>query len=358
MLYREAGQFKSSYAEDQQIFPIRQDRIGIAALLAAAFVAVPLVANQYWLSAILTPLLILALAALGLNILTGYAGQLSLGTAAFMAVGAFMAYNFVLRMPWLGVIPSFILAGLCAAAVGVVFGLPSLRIKGFYLAVATLACQFFVLWAIQRWGWITNYSASGVITAQKMVVFGYPVDTPVTKYLLTLAVVTVMALLAKNLMRSETGRAFMAVRDMDVAAEVVGIPMMHTKLLAFAISSFYCGVAGAMYAFCYLGTVEPEAFTLDLSFRVLFMIIVGGVGSILGSFIGAAFITLLPIFLSVVFGGVSHLLGVEIRHAVISNLEQIIFGALIIFFLIVEPNGLARLWQIAKEKLRLWPFPH
>ena len=358
MLYREAGQFKSSYAEDQQIFPIRQDRIGIAALLAVAFVAVPLFANQYWLSAILTPLLIFALAALGLNILTGYAGQLSLGTAAFMAVGAFMTYNFVLRMPWLGVIPSFILAGLCAAAVGIVFGLPSLRIKGFYLAVATLACQFFVLWAIQRWGWITNNSASGVITAQKMVILGYPVDTPASKYLLTLAVVTVMALLAKNLMRSETGRAFMAVRDMDVAAAVVGIRMMHTKLLAFAISSFYCGVAGAMYAFCYLGTVEPEAFTLDLSFRVLFMIIVGGVGSILGSFIGAAFITLLPIFLSVVFGAVSHLLGVEIRHAVISNLEQIIFGALIIFFLIVEPHGLARLWQITKEKLRLWPFPH
>jgi branched-chain amino acid transport system permease protein len=358
MLYREAGQFRSTYAEDQQIFPIRQDRVAMTALLLAAFVAVPLLANQYWLSAILTPLLIFALAALGLNILTGYAGQLSLGTAAFMAVGAFMAYNFVLRMPWLGVIPSFILAGLCAAAVGVVFGLPSLRIKGFYLAVATLACQFFVLWVIQRWGWITNNSASGVITAQKMEILGYPFDTPVSKYLLTLALVSAMALMAKNLMRSETGRAFMAVRDMDVAAEVIGIRMMHTKLLAFAISSFYCGVAGAMYAFCYLGTVEPEAFNLDLSFRVLFMIIIGGVGSILGSFIGAAFITLLPIFLSVLFGAVSHLLAVEIPHAVISNLELIIFGALIIFFLIVEPHGLARLWQITKEKLRLWPFPH
>jgi branched-chain amino acid transport system permease protein len=275
-----------------------------------------------------------------------------------MAVGAFMAYNFVLRMPWLGVIPSFALAGLCAAAVGMLFGLPSLRIKGFYLAVATLACQFFVLWVIQRWGWITNNSASGVITAQKMEIFGYAFDTPTSKYVLTLAIVTVLALLAKNLMRSETGRAFMAVRDMDVAASVIGIRMMHTKLLAFAISSFYCGVAGALYAFCYLGTVEPEAFTLDLSFRVLFMIIIGGVGSILGSFIGAAFITLLPIFLSVIFGGVSHLTGVEIPHRVISNLELMIFGALIVFFLIVEPHGLARLWQITKEKLRLWPFPH
>jgi branched-chain amino acid transport system permease protein len=358
MLYREAGQFKSSYAEDQQIFPIRQDRIAVFALLLFAFLAVPLVANQYWLSAILTPFLIFALAALGLNILTGYAGQLSLGTAAFMAVGAFMAYNFVLRLPWLGVIPSFVLAGLCAAAVGIVFGLPSLRIKGFYLAVATLACQFFVLWAIQRIGWITNYSASGVITAQKIEILGYAFDTPARKYMLTLTVVAVMALLAKNLMRSETGRAFMAVRDMDVAASVIGIPMMKTKLLAFAISSFYCGVAGALFAYTYLGTVEPEAFTLDLSFRILFMVIIGGVGSILGSFLGAGFIVLLPIFLSVLFGGISHATGMEISHAVVSNLELIIFGGLIVFFLIVEPHGLARLWQIAKEKLRLWPFPH
>ncbi len=358
MLYREAGQFKATYAQDQQIFPIRQDRIAFALLLAVAFVLVPLTGNQYWLSAILTPFLIFSLATLGLNILTGYAGQLSLGTAAFMAVGAFMAYNFVLRMPWLGVIPSFILAGLCAAAVGIVFGLPSLRIKGFYLAVATLACQFFVLWAIQRIGWITNYSASGVITAQKIEIFAYAFDTPVRKYLLTLAIVAVMALLAKNLMRSETGRAFMAVRDMDVAASVIGIPMMKTKLLAFAISSFYCGVAGALYAYTYLGTVEPEAFTLELSFRILFMVIIGGAGSILGSFLGAAFITLLPIFLSVLFGGISLATGMDISHAVVSNLESIIFGGLIIFFLIVEPQGLARLWQIAKEKLRLWPFPH
>ena len=358
MLYREAGQFKSTYAEDQQIFPIRQDRIGVALFLAFAFLVVPAIGNQYWLSAMLTPFLIFALATLGLNILTGYAGQLSLGTAAFMAVGAFMAYNFVLRMPWLGVIPAFMLAGLCAAAVGVVFGLPSLRIKGFYLAVATLACQFFVLWAIQRWGWITNHSASGVITAQKVVIFGYAFDTPADKYLLTLTIVAVMALAAKNLMRSETGRAFMAIRDMDVAASVIGIPMMRTKLLAFAISSFYCGVAGALYAYTYLGTVEPEAFTLDISFRVLFMVIIGGVGSILGSFLGAAFITLFPIFLNLASDWLSHASGVAVSHATVSNLELMIFGGLIIFFLIVEPQGLARLWQIAKEKLRLWPFPH
>jgi branched-chain amino acid transport system permease protein len=358
MLYREAGQFKSTYAQDQQIFPIVQDRVAMALLLAVAFVAVPLLGNQYWLSAIITPFLILSLAALGLNILTGYAGQLSLGTAAFMAVGAFMAYNAMLRIPHIPVLGAFAIGGLCAASVGVVFGLPSLRIKGLYLAVATLACQFFVLWLINRVGWFSNHSSSGVITAQTMVILGYEFVSPASKYLLTLGVVVVMAFAAKNLMRSETGRAFMAVRDMDVAAAVVGIPMMKTKLLAFAISSFYCGVAGAMYAFCYLGTVEPEAFVLDLSFRILFMIIIGGVGSILGSFLGAAFITLFPIFLSVSSKAIEQAFAIELSGAMVSNVEAIIFGSLIIFFLIVEPAGLARLWQITKEKLRLWPFPH
>ena len=358
MFYREAGQFKTTYASDQQVFPIRQDRIGVWLIIAIAFAVVPLVANQYWLSAILTPFLIFALATLGLNILTGYAGQLSLGAAAFMAVGAFMTYNFELRLPWMPILLSFALAGLCAAAVGIVFGLPSLRIKGFYLAVATLACQFFVLWALQRIGWFTNHSTSGVITAQKVVIFGYVFDTPATKYLLTLSVVALLALLAKNMLRSETGRRFMAVRDMDLAAEVIGIRMMSTKLLAFAISSFYCGVAGALYAFCYLGTVEPEAFNLDLSFRILFMVIIGGVGSILGSFMGAAFITLLPIFLNSMARPIENVVGITLPAGLMSNLELIVFGALIIFFLIVEPHGLARLWHIGKEKLRLWPFPH
>src|SRR6266478_4458042 len=343
MLYREAGQFKTTYAADQQLFPIRQDRIGIAILLAVVFVGVPLAAEtpaiagaidfNYWFSGVLIPFLIFSLAALGLNILTGYAGQLSLGTAAFMAVGAFAAYNFELRVPGMPMLLSFVLAGIVAALIGIVFGLPSLRIKGFYLAVATLAAQFFV-------------------------VFGYAVDTPVKRYLLVLAIVSVMALAAKTMVRSSVGRAWMAVRDMDVAAEVVGIPMMKTKLLAFAISSFYCGVAGALYAFAYLGTVEPAGFELDLSFRILFMIIVGGVGSILGSFLGAAFIVLLPIFMDLSAASIERSFGFALPAGLVSNLTLILFGALIIFFLVVEPLGLARLWQIAKEKLRLWPFPH
>ena len=253
--------------------------------------------------------MIFALATLGLNLLTGYAGQLSLGTGAFMAVGAFAAYNFVLRVPGIPLLVAFALAGLCAALVGILFGLPSLRIKGFYLAVATLAAQFFVVWALTKFGWFSNYSSSGVIDAQKMSILGYSFDSPVAKYLLVLSIVALLALAAKNMVRSSMGRAWMAVRDMDVAAEVIGIRILQTKLLAFAISSFYCGVAGALYAYAYLGTVEPEAFDLDLSFRVLFMVIIGGVGSILGSFLGAAFITLLPIFLNTLSGPLERLLG-------------------------------------------------
>ncbi|HSS69932.1 MAG TPA: branched-chain amino acid ABC transporter permease [Casimicrobiaceae bacterium] len=358
MLYREAGQFKATYAEDQQIFPIRQDRIAVVLFLAIAYLVVPSIANQYWLSAILIPFLIFALATVGLNLLTGYAGQLSLGTAAFMAVGAFAAYNCLLRLPGIPLLVAFVLAGVCAALVGIVFGLPSLRIKGFYLAVATLAAQFFVVWALTKFGWFSNYSSSGVINAQKMTILGYSFDAPLAKYFLVLSIVVGLALAAKNMVRSSIGRAWMAVRDMDVAAEVIGIPILRTKLMAFAISSFYCGVAGALYAFAYLGTVEPEGFNLDLSFRVLFMVIIGGVGSVLGSFLGAAFIVLLPIFLDTIAHPIELTLGLSLPPGLMSNVESVVFGGLIIFFLVVEPHGLARLWQIGKEKLRLWPFPH
>ena len=368
MFYREAGQFRTTYAADQQIFPIRQDRIGVAVILVIAFLVIPLASVMpgiagaidfnYWYSGILIPFLIFSLAALGLNILTGYAGQLSLGTAGFMAVGAFATYNFMLRIDGMPILVAFALAGLCAALVGILFGLPSLRIKGFYLAVATLAAQFFIVWALVKFGWFSNYSSSGVITAQKIELFGYVFDSPVERYVFVLTIVSVMALAAKNMVRSSIGRSWMAVRDMDVAAEVVGIPMMKTKLLAFAISSFYCGLAGALYAYAYLGTVEPAAFELDLSFRVLFMVIIGGVGSILGCFLGSAFIVLLPIFLEVIALPAAEAIGITPPPGAISNLTLILFGVLIVFFLIVEPNGLARLWQIAKEKLRLWPFPH
>ncbi len=358
MIYREAGQFKTSYASDQAIFPIVQDRWVVAAALVAAAVAVPWVASEYWLQAILIPFLIYALAAIGLNLLTGYAGQLSLGTGGFMAVGAYSAFKLATAFPALNIVVVFLAAGLVAAAVGVLFGLPSLRIKGFYLAVATLAAQFFLVWLFNKAGWFVNYAPSGTITAPPRTVLGVmatgPEATAPVRYLVALGLVMVFALAAKNLVRGRTGRAWMAMRDRDIAAEIIGIRPLRTKLSAFAVSSFYCGVAGAELVFLYLGSAETLAFDVGLSFLVLFMIIIGGLGSILGSFLGAGFIVLVPIFLT----RAPRLLGLELPVALQKQIELMVFGGLIIFFLIVEPHGLARLWQITKEKLRLWPFPH
>ncbi|HUL96941.1 MAG TPA: branched-chain amino acid ABC transporter permease [Usitatibacter sp.] len=354
MIYRETGQFKTTYASDQQLFPILQDRVFVIGLLAFAFVAVPFLATDYLFRAILTPFLILSLAALGLNILVGYCGQVSLGTGGFMAVGAYAAYNFAVRVPQLDLLVVFILAGLCAALVGVVFGVPSLRIKGFYLAVATLAAQFFIDWAFARIAWFTNDTPSGSVSAPPLEFFGYLVHGPQEKYLLVLAIVSVAALVARNLTRGAIGRSWMATRDMDVAAEVIGIRPLTAKLTAFAVSSFFVGMAGALWAFVYLGSWEPLAFDVNRSFQLLFMVIIGGLGSILGSFLGAAFIVILPLVLN----QLPTALGIPLSTAMISHIEFMVFGALIVFFLIVEPRGLARLWAIGKEKLRLWPFPH
>jgi branched-chain amino acid transport system permease protein len=354
MLYRENGQFKTTYRADQQIFPVRQDRVVIALLLALAFIVVPLTAPEYLFRAILIPFLILSLAAIGLNILVGYCGQISLGTGAFMAVGAYASYNFMVRIEGMPLVPALLLGGLCATVVGVLFGVPSLRIKGLYLAVATLAAQFFIDWAFLRVPWFTDNSSSGSVSVAGLKVLGYSIDNPAQKYLFCLCIVAVLALLAKNLVRGAIGREWMAIRDMDVAAAVIGIRPMYAKLTAFAVSSFLVGVAGALWAFVHLGSWEPAAFSIDRSFQLLFMIIIGGLGSIMGSFFGAAFIVVLPLLLS----QAPRWLGIQMSISTSSHLEQIIFGTLIVFFLIVEPHGLARLWSIAKEKLRLWPFPH
>ncbi len=354
MFYREVGQFKTTYAADQVSFPIRQDRYFVWLVVVFAFAVLPLIASPYLFNAILIPFLILSLAALGLNLLVGYCGQISLGTGGFMAVGAYTAYNLTLRIPELNPLVAFVLAGGVTTVVGIVFGIPSLRIKGFYLAVATLAAQFFLDWVFSRVRWLTNYTPSGSINAPAITFFDFTFDTPLKKYLLCLGFVTAFALLARNLTRGRIGRSWMAIRDMDVAAEIIGIRPLHAKLSAFAVSSFFIGVAGALWAFVHLGSWEPLAFDVNRSFSLLFMVIIGGLGSILGSFLGAAFITLLPLFLN----QLPAWLGIHMSTALLSHLESMIFGALIVFFLIVEPQGLARLWHIAKEKLRLWPFPH
>ncbi len=354
MIYRENGQFKSSYAADQQMLPIGQDRVFMVALLVFAFGVLPMVLGDYVFLSLMIPFLILAIAAIGLNLLVGYCGQISLGHAAFMAVGAYAAYNLVLRVPQLNFLLVLVLAGLVAAAVGLIFGIPSLRIKGLYLGVATLAAQFFIDWVFARVKWFTNYAHSGSVQTAPIEMFGWRIDSPVEKYMFLLALLIVFTLIAKNLVRSHIGREWMAMRDMDVAAEVIGIRPVYAKLTAFAVSSFYCGIAGALWGFMHLGAWEPLAFNLTLSLNLLFMIIIGGMGSILGSYFGAAFIVVLPILLN----QVPAWLGVPISTAMASHLEFMIFGALIVFFLIVEPHGLARLWAIGKEKLRLWPFPH
>ena len=358
MFYRENGQFKTSYKADQQIFPIAQDRWGVLLIVAFAFLAVPFLADEYMMRAILIPFLILSLAALGVNILVGYCGQISLGSGAFMAVGAYAAYNFFVRVEGLPLIVCLLMGGFFATLVGMFFGIPSLRVKGLYLAVATLAAQFFCDWAFLRIKWFTNDSASGTASVSDLQVFGFPINTPFEKYIFCLSFLVVFGLLAKNLVRSAIGREWMAIRDMDVAAAVIGIRPMYSKLSAFAVSSFIVGVAGALWAFVYLGSWEPAAFSVDRSFQLLFMVILGGMGSIMGSFFGAGFIVILPVIINHALPWLGDLVGIPVSTAALTHAEQMIFGALIVWFLIVEPHGLAKLWSVGKQKLRLWPFPH
>ncbi|MAM63635.1 branched-chain amino acid ABC transporter permease [Maritimibacter sp. UBA3975] len=358
MLYREAGDFKTSYRDDSQTFPIRFDRFAYYVLLAVAFLVVPFVINDYWVNAVLMPFLIYAIAALGLNVLTGYAGQVSLGTGGFMAVGAYACYKLMTAFPDVNIFFHVIIAGGITALVGLLFGLPSLRIKGFYLAVATLAAQFFLVWLFNRVPWFYNNSASGQISAPERSVFGIKVTGPETEawatYLFCLIFVVASAWIVRNLTRGSTGRRWMAIRDMDIAAEIIGVNPLGAKLSAFAVSSFFVGIAGALFFSVYLGAVEVgEAFGIQKSFLVLFMIIIGGLGSIFGSFAGAAFMVLMPVLLKNSLVG-----GLGWPTDLAAHLEFMIVGGLILFFLIVEPHGLAALWKVAKEKLRLWPFPH
>ena len=352
-IFSRAGQYPEKYRDEQRIFKLHEHRILFLFGLLIAFIFIPLIGSDYLFNAILIPYLVLALAGLGLNILTGYTGQLSLGSAAFMAVGAFATYNLELRVPYLPLLVSIFLGGLIAALFGILVGLPSLRIKGFYLIVSTLAAQFFIPWLFTQYSWFTNHNASGVITAPKMDILGYSINTPVGNYLLTFTIVVLLTILARNLVNSQYGRNFRAVRDMETAAVTLGIPVARTKLLAFAVSSFYLGIAGALWAFAYLGTIEADGLDLNRSFQILFIIIIGGLGSLAGSFYGAAFIVLLPIVLSVL-GQV--LFGQAIDQALLQNLQKIIFGALIIYFLIKEPEGISRFLRNVYQRLRTWPL--
>ena len=358
MFYRAAGQFKTSYRADQALFPVRQDAMLLGFILILAWVVFPLTASEFAFQTLLIPILIYSLAALGLNILTGYAGQLSLGTAAFMGVGAYACYKMVTLMPWMSPVVAILLSGVFSAGIGVVFGIPSLRIKGFYLAIATLAAQFFLVWLFEKWAWLYNYNASGAIQVPNLQSFGVyvsgPQATSMVQYYVVLAVVTLLTWVCINLTRGTTGRIWKATRDMDFAAELIGINLMKSKLGAFAVSSYIVGVAGALFVFMWRGAAEPNLFDVPLSFRILFIAIIGGLGSILGNYLGAILIVGLPVILGVL----PEVLGMQTDSALAEHLNTMIVGALIIFFLIVEPHGLAQLWRLTKEKLRLWPFPY
>ncbi len=319
----------------------------VLALLALAFVAVPLFATPYVIEAILLPFLALSLAGLGLNLLTGYGGMVSLGSAAFMAVGAFAAYNFDLRTD-LPLPVSILLAALTAAGVGLVFGLPSLRLRGFYLAVSTLAAQFFVQWALTKFGWFSNDSPSGIISAPKIAVAGLALDGTVGRYLFALTIVTAITALVHRLVNGPLGANLIAIRDGEVPARVIGVPVLRTKLVGFALSSAIIGVAGVIWAFAYLRTVEPAGFNLDRSFQILFIAIIGGLATIRGAFLGAGLIVVFPLLLaraaSFAFDGV-------IDAGLVKLVERIVLGAAILIFLIAEPNGLSAILDRAKARL-------
>ena len=327
----------------------KKDLLNFFVVMTIAIVIIPyIVPTNYWYVSILIPFLCLALAGIGQQIIIGYTGQLALGAAGFMAAGAFACFNLILRVPEMPFLLALILSGFIASAFGILFGLPSLRVRGIYLMVATLASQFFIVWMIDKFGWFKNYDTSGIITVQKIVIMGKPFTSPVSMYLLTLGIVTLLTLIAMNLARGSTGRKWMAVRDMDIAAESMGVSLLKTKLQAFAISSFYCGVAGALFAFTYLQSLEPAAFSIKLSFQILFIVILGGLGTINGVFIGTAFILLFPVLLNIVGNKFFH---GAVNATLISSAEQMVFGALMIIFMIFQPLGMAKMWENLKQKM-------
>ncbi len=353
MFGSETGVFKTSYAADMALYPLPVARRTMAFLALFFLFAVPLLFSVYAVT-ILNLVLIAVVGALGLNILVGYTGQVSVGHAAFMSVGAYTAANLIARLhaPFWIAIPA---GGGMAALVGAFFGIPSLRIKGLYLAIATLAAQFIIEWTINHVTWISG-GVDASIQVSPPVVFGMALETQRQLYFFLLFFAALAVTATLNLVRSRVGRALVAVRDQDIAAEIIGINTFRYKLAAFAISSFYAGVAGVLYTY-YLGIANYEQFGISVSIDYLAMIIIGGLGSVLGSIFGAAFITILPeatrLFLK-------HFGGMFLSHGAILNLipniRLILFGSLIIFFLIVEPEGLNRLWRNIRNYFRIWPF--
>jgi branched-chain amino acid transport system permease protein len=355
MIHRECGVLKTTYEADMALYPLPLARWTVAGVVAVFFLVLPLTLHEYYLS-IINLVSVAVVGALGLNILVGYTGQISIGHGAFMSVGAYTAANLAVRLGlpfWL----SLPLGGLMAAAVGAVVGIPSLRIKGLYLAIATLAGQLIIEWTINHVTWISG-GVQASIEVPRPELFGYQIATQRQMYFFLLFFVVLAVVGTMNLMRSRIGRAFIAIRDHDIAAEIIGINIFRYKLLAFAISSFYAGVTGVLYTY-YLGIANYEQFQIVTSIDYLAMIIIGGLGSVLGSIFGAVFVTLLPIairYAMEAFGGL--FLAPQQILNFIPNLRLILFGILIIVFLVVEPEGLNRLWRNIRNYFRVWPFAY
>jgi branched-chain amino acid transport system permease protein len=354
MLARESGVFRTSYAADMAVYQIPLSRAGLAAFLMVLFGLVPAVAGDYALS-ILNLVGIASIGALGLNLLVGYAGQISLGQGGFMAVGAYTAALLVLRLeaPFWVALPA---AGAVTALVGCLFGIPSLRVKGLYLAIATLAAQFIIEWNLLHSAWITGQGAQGALVIEPAALGTLVLDSERRKYYLIMGVAVLATVVARNLTRTYVGRAFVAIRDQDVAAETMGVNIFRYKLLAFAISSFYAGVTGAMWAY-YTQVVSYEHFLINTSIDYLAMIIIGGLGSVPGSILGAAFITLMP---AGIRDGLELLkrFGLPGGLGYFSYAREILFGLTIVLFLVFEPEGLYRIWRRVKDYFRLWPFAY
>jgi branched-chain amino acid transport system permease protein len=355
VIHRESGLLKTTYQADMALYPLPIARWAVAGVAALAFLVLPLLLSDYYLS-ILNLVSVAIVGALGLNILVGYTGQVSIGHGAFMSVGAYTAANLATRLDapfWI----SLPLGGLMAAAVGAVVGIPSLRIKGLYLAIATLAGQLIIEWTINHVTWISG-GVQASIEVPRPRLFGLVISTQRQMYFFLLVFVVLAIVGVMNLMRTRVGRAFIAIRDQDIAAEIIGINIFRYKLLSFAISSFYAGVTGVLYTY-YLGIANYEQFQITTSIDYLAMIIIGGLGSVLGSVFGAIFVTMLPILLRITmetFGDLFFSSGALLN--IIPNLRLIVFGLLIIVFLVVEPEGLNRLWRNIRSYFRVWPFAY
>ena len=355
MFHREAGNFKTTYASDMALFPLPITRWTVAALAVLFIVIVPFALHAYYLS-IFNLVFIAIVGALGLNILVGYTGQISIGHAAFMSVGAYTAANLAtkLGLPFWVTLPA---GGLMAAFIGAIVGIPSLRIKGTYLAIATLASQLIIEWVINHTPAISGGAAAS-IQVPRPTLFGVELKSQYQLYFFLLFFAMLSIVATMNLARSRIGRAFVAIRDQDIAAEIIGINIFRYKLLAFAISSFYAGVCGVLYTY-YFGIANYEAFQINVSIDYLAMIIVGGLGSVLGSVLGAVFVTMLPIAIRTVvetIGG--YIWDTNALSAVAASMRLVIFGMLIILFLVLEPEGLARLWRNIRNYFRAWPFSY